>query len=80
MHPLGRTHQHAADLGKLASDKIFGNANPTRRQAPALQKKGDSTPRGFEPLRTKSTHLAGERLNHSAKASRGVGPPALSLR
>ena len=27
------------------------------------------TPRGFEPLRTKSTHLAGERLNHSAKAS-----------
>ena len=32
-------------------------------------KKKDATPRGFEPLRTKSTHLAGERLNHSAKVS-----------
>ena len=29
----------------------------------------DATPRGFEPLRAKPTHLAGERLNHSAKAS-----------
>lgn len=31
--------------------------------------KNSATPRGFEPLRTKSTHLAGERLNHSAKVS-----------
>ena len=38
------------------------------------KQKGEPTPRGFEPLRTKSTHLAGERLNHSAKASWGVGP------
>ena len=35
----------------------------------AKKRKKDATPRGFEPLRTKSTHLAGERLNHSAKAS-----------
>ena len=40
-------------------------AEPVRAE---IQKE-DPTPRGFEPLRTKSTHLAGERLNHSAKAS-----------
>ena len=33
------------------------------------KKKRRTTPAGFEPARTKSTHLAGERLNHSAKVS-----------
>ena len=28
-----------------------------------------TTPRGFEPLRSKTTHLAGEPLNHSGKVS-----------
>ena len=28
-----------------------------------------ATPTGFEPVRAEPTHLAGERLNHSAKAS-----------
>ena len=28
-----------------------------------------ATPRGFEPLRSKTTHLAGEPLNHSGKVS-----------
>ena len=28
-----------------------------------------ATPVGFEPTRAEPTHLAGERLNHSAKAS-----------
>ena len=31
-----------------------------------------ATPVGFEPTRAEPTHLAGERLNHSAKASRDV--------
>ena len=31
-----------------------------------------TTPRGFEPLRSKTTHLAGEPLNHSGKVSFGV--------
>ena len=30
-----------------------------------------ATPTGFEPVRAEPTHLAGERLNHSAKASLG---------
>ena len=35
------------------------------RQYPMLR----TTPRGFEPLRSKTTHLAGEPLNHSGKVS-----------
>ena len=35
------------------------------RQYPTLH----TTPRGFEPLRSKTTHLAGEPLNHSGKVS-----------
>ena len=35
------------------------------RQYPMLR----TTPRGFEPLRLKTTHLAGEPLNHSGKVS-----------
>ena len=49
-----------------------------------------ATPVGFEPTRAEPTHLAGERLNHSAKASRneihtqkvakgGFDPPTFGL-
>ena len=34
-----------------------------------LRQYPDTTPRGFEPLRSKTTHLAGEPLNHSGKVS-----------
>ena len=45
-------------VGRLSQARQYNESN-----------KKEATPRGFEPLRTKSTHLAGERLNHSAKAS-----------
>ena len=38
-------------------------------QGPSVQFKKQTTPKGFEPLRAEPTHLAGERLNRSAKAS-----------
>ena len=47
-----------------------------------------ATPVGFEPTRAEPTHLAGERLNHSAKASLehgqkvakgGFDPPTFGL-
>ena len=47
-----------------------------------------ATPVGFEPTRAEPTHLAGERLNHSAKASHehdqkvakgGFDPPTFGL-
>jgi hypothetical protein len=38
-----------------------------------------ATPTGFEPVRAEPTHLAGERLNHSAKASLYIGSGARSL-
>ena len=48
----------------------FNDGEKTRWEG--TKQKNDATPRGFEPLRTKSIHLAGERLNHSAKVSLGM--------
>ena len=59
------------------------NLSPRRRRRAhcnCRQTKKDATPRGFEPLRTKSTHLAGERLNHSAKVSIGARGYCLRLK
>ena len=46
------------------------------RQYPMMR----TTPRGFEPLRSKTTHLAGEPLNHSGKVSYCLDAAATSSR
>ena len=72
---LGERHDqldHAnnhADMEYLGFDPSTSSLLRTHASNCANTPRTCATPRGFEPLRSKTTHLAGEPLNHSGKVS-----------